>query len=361
MDTELQQLIAEGYIAHKISDDGKLELFNYTDKTTYEKKWNRWTLNSRGSVFEIATGKQIAYPFTKFFNYSELTTEEQLRLAQNFDQQIDHVTKKMDGSLGILYWYDGQWRMNTRGSFTSEQAIKGLAIFQEQFAYRKHFESDRFKGYTFLFEIIYPEDRKIVNYGDAELLFLLSIFDDQGHELPIEDVQIFAESIGCDYPIQYTKLNTLDQIIAWQQSLDHTEEGCVVRMKDGTRYKFKSLKYLELAKLLNNVNPKTIWKQMQHGFVNKAFIQSVPEEFQSQLTPLVDQLENDYKTTLDYVGHLHQELSHKYNASSLEEFCKQLGQDPTIDKKHKAILFPMMRKQAEKMESALMQAIEPSN
>lgn len=54
------------------SEDGKLVGYNYTDQCTFDRAWNDVTLNSRGIVFEKETGKLVALPFPKFWNYSEL-------------------------------------------------------------------------------------------------------------------------------------------------------------------------------------------------------------------------------------------------------------------------------------------------
>jgi RNA ligase len=358
MNEIINQLIAEGYLSYKESDDGLLYLLNYTDKCTYEKKWIAETLDNRGAVYEKTTNRQIAFPFTKFFNYSELPIEEQIRVAQ-LSNEIDTVTEKIDGSLGILYWYKDRWRMNTRGSFNSEQSKKGLELFNEQYAYQKHFESDRFKGYIFLFEIIYPENRIVIDYKDQESLYLLSIFDENGKELDLEDIQIFAESIGCDYPTHFINLKTFDSIIQWQKSLDQTKEGCVVKMKDGTRYKFKSLKYLELAKLLNNLNPKTLWNQMKDGIVNKEFIKQIPEEFEVEINTIVYDLERSYQTLKDLILVVKQDLISKYKTNDINEICKQLGKDQSIEKQTKSILFPMFRDQDKKVDEMIWKAIEP--
>jgi RNA ligase len=57
----------------------------------------------------------------------------------------------MDGSLGILFKYEKEWVLATRGSFTSEQSIKGFEML-ENYNYEK-----LHKDYTYLFEIIYDQ------------------------------------------------------------------------------------------------------------------------------------------------------------------------------------------------------------
>ncbi len=78
--------------------------------------------------------------------------------SSNFD-----VYEKMDGSLGILYWIDDKPFLATRGAFESEQAIKGTELL------RKHQNLNKLnRNYTYLFEIIYPSNRIVVDYGAEE-------------------------------------------------------------------------------------------------------------------------------------------------------------------------------------------------
>jgi RNA ligase len=59
------------------------------------------------------------------------------------------VWEKMDGSLLIVFWYEGKWIVATRGSFTSDQAIKGVELL------KKYNTDIMFRHLTYCFEIIY--------------------------------------------------------------------------------------------------------------------------------------------------------------------------------------------------------------
>ena len=95
-----------------------LSIYNYSRTCQYDGMWDDITLNCRGLVLDL-DGNVIAKPFPKFFNYEEHTPEE-------IPNESFEVYEKMDGSLGIFFYYEGEWHMATRGSFTSEQAIKGM-------------------------------------------------------------------------------------------------------------------------------------------------------------------------------------------------------------------------------------------
>ena len=56
----LQFLTLRRFLRQVISPCGRLILWNYTDLCTYERAWDEVTLNARGTVYEIETGKVIA-------------------------------------------------------------------------------------------------------------------------------------------------------------------------------------------------------------------------------------------------------------------------------------------------------------
>lgn len=65
---------------------------------------------------------RVARPFPKFFNLDEAIANGEQLPAEAFE-----VTEKLDGSLGILYWLDGEPRLATRGTSMVE-AKPALAL-----------------------------------------------------------------------------------------------------------------------------------------------------------------------------------------------------------------------------------------
>lgn len=91
-----------------------LVLFNYTQQCQYAGRWNWFEQQSRGLILNATTGEIVARPFPKFFNLGECTPA--------LGATIDYITEKWDGSLGILYRHNDEYKIATRGSFTGEQA-----------------------------------------------------------------------------------------------------------------------------------------------------------------------------------------------------------------------------------------------
>lgn len=116
-----------------------LTIWNYTEIVQFEGKWDDITLMCRGLVTDDK-GNVVARPFKKFFNIEE----GRFTPTEKFE-----VFEKMDGSLGIVFWYNNEWHIATRGSFTSDQAIKGKELL-------KDYPTEKLnKNKTYLVEIIY--------------------------------------------------------------------------------------------------------------------------------------------------------------------------------------------------------------
>ena len=131
-----------------------LYIWNYTEKVQYNNLWDDITLNHRATVRD-ENGLLIANSFPKFFNIEE---------NKHTSTNDFNVYEKMDGSFGMLFNYEGEWVFCSKGSFASEQAIKGFEILQKY-----NYQSLPIQ-YFYIFEIIYPENRIVVDYQDREEL-----------------------------------------------------------------------------------------------------------------------------------------------------------------------------------------------
>lgn len=282
--TKFDELVEQGYI-RKV-EKGPLVLYNYTDRTTYDKHWNEYTRIARGIIFEKSTGKLVAYSFPKFFNLGEAEETYLLKLPL----EDYKVTEKLDGSLGIIYHYDDEWHMATRGSFNSEQAVKGLQILKDKYRY-----VTLTPGNTYLVEIIYPDNKIVVDYGNEEKLVLLSIYRgdmelDYGHAV--------TAASYLNMPLAKSYTHTICQMIELQQTIPKNEEGFVVRFESGLRVKIKGAEYMRIHKMISQMSPLSFWESMQGGVVNRDYVTQLPEEFRADFEPILNSLEAQYKSVI---------------------------------------------------------------
>ena len=94
----LNDYIERGLIIKQVHPTLPLSIYNYSRSCQYGGQWDDITLNCRGLVLDNE-GNVIAKPFPKFFNYEEHTTEE-------IPNELFDVYEKMDGSLGICFYYE---------------------------------------------------------------------------------------------------------------------------------------------------------------------------------------------------------------------------------------------------------------
>lgn len=351
--TLLDEYSEQGYLRKVISPCENLVLYNYTDKCTFDKKWNSTTLNARGTVYERSTGKVVAQAFPKFFNFEELETSKSRNLLKRTDFK---VYEKMDGSLGVIYYYNGVWNINTRGSFTSDQATEATKMLS-------NYRLDRLpKDMTLLVEIIYPENKIILDYGNERKLILLGAYQG-GIDL---DPELFdlGKLLEMETPVVH-QFETIDQLIETQLNLDAKHEGFVVRFRDGYRVKFKSKEYLKIARILSNCSPLTFWESMKNGKVDQQLLIQIPEEFRPEQDSIVEYLENAYVTVdqeitdmMGIIGALVDPMSF----TEPSEYYKQVGlllkEKPDLFK-HSSAVFAVLRDLTEVKNKYIMKYIRP--
>jgi RNA ligase len=256
---ELTLRIEQKYISVQKHPAEELYIYNYTPKAQFEKQWDEITLQCRGLILD-AGGAIVARPFRKFFNLEE-------HLPYEIPHEPFEVYEKMDGSLGILYWLQNQPYMATRGSFDSEQARKATQLLQ-------HTYTDALpllqKDKTYLFEIIYPGNRIVVDYGQREELVLLAMIDTQtGRDLPLAD-------IGFPLVKRYYGIRDMK---ALKNLAQDNREGFVLKFESGFRVKVKFEEYVRLHRILTGVSNKLIWEMLKNNTPLDAILERVPDEF----------------------------------------------------------------------------------
>lgn len=277
---ELNKLVDEGYLSCRPHPDyPQLRIFNYTDKCTYDKHWTEFTLSARGLVIDVDAKRLVALPFPKIFNFSEIGPIDLKSLPP-----VDSVVEKMDGSLGIVFFYDGVWNVATRGSFESEQAIWATAKLRKAIATGLVLE----ENYTYLMELIYPTNRIVINYGDVEWMIYLDSYDLRSYErlglVGYAPFKEYADLTG-DYSTfgtvaTYLKNDLQNMDVFLKDESFKNKEGVVVIFSDGSRLKFKTEEYCLLHRVKFGLTPLAVWETMVQGTI-EAYAVQVPEEFRT--------------------------------------------------------------------------------
>ena len=284
-----KQLIKDGYISERKHPSVDYYIYNYTSKAQYQKQWEEDTLNCRGLILD-GKGNVIARPFSKFFNYEEYTEESNLGALPNY--KSFEVTEKLDGSLGILYnMPDGEYRIATRGSFESEQSKVATEIFRNKIKGSLILDQE----ITFLFEIIYPSNRIVVDYGDTkDLILLAGIYKMTGKEVSYKELERLSIILGCPVVKKYHGIKDFTTIK--KDLVRDNAEGFVVQFDTGLRVKLKFEEYVRLHRIVTGLNSKSIWDLLRRGEDLEELLHLVPDEFYDWAEKIKTDFENNYNS-----------------------------------------------------------------
>jgi len=282
----LNDYIERGLLEKNSHPTLPIDIYNYSRECQFSQVWDEITLNMRGTVLD-REGNVVARAFPKFFNMEEHKPED-------IPNEEFEVFEKMDGSLGILFYYAGEWHLATKGSFVSDQAVKGKEILN-RYKYER-----LLPGFTYLFEIIYPENRIVCDYGYEDLVMLAVIDNKDGYELRIHDNRIHLEGIrfanlfenlGFKIVKKYDGVNDYKQL---KSMIDDNSEGFVVKFRSGFRMKIKGEEYVRLHRLLTNFSNVDIWELLKDKKDLAGFLDRVPDEFDLWVRNTINDLKAQY-------------------------------------------------------------------
>lgn len=315
-------------------------ILNYSPKAQYNKFWDEYTISCRGLVID-ADGNILARPFQKFKNYEEYDPSE-------IDWTIPfEAFEKMDGSLIIVFYYGvmSEWIVASRGSFISEQAQEASKMLNES----KYRVLD--KDNTYIFEILYPENRIVVNYGNRrELVLLTRINTKTGSELPYNDLVLRYSDLFSI--VKKVELKSLNELLNYQKLDKDNEEGIVVRFTNGFRFKLKFSEYCRLHVILTNVSNITVWEHLMKKYDFDALSDRVPDEMYAWLKNTISKLQSDYNEIERITLKEFMRIYYINNITTRKEFAME-----ALKSEYHSILFSMYDKKS--YEELIWKRIRP--
>ena len=273
---ELIYAINLGYVDVKTHPDfPELRMYTYSRTAQWDGFWPDAVRKSRGLIANYDTGEIVAFCMPKFFNKSEHDNGKDY--ASPLPDEWFRVYDKMDGSMGTVYHYADQWHVATKGSFLSDQAVKATEMLRA--ADTRYLSTDK----TYVVEIIYPDNRIVVDYGARhDLVLLTSYFVSTGDELlhPVEWRWTgFSYVEELVFHPETFRVGQLENLTKNGISSGTEAEGFVVRFDSGLRVKLKFDEYLALHKILTNCTERTIWEALHSQTDLAKFRENVPDEF----------------------------------------------------------------------------------
>lgn len=186
----------------------------------------------------------VAMGFTKFFNYGESH-------AAPIDWLSATVQEKIDGSLIMLYWYDGDWQVATSGTpdASGEVNMTGTTfakLFWDTATAQNTNLEYLSRSYTWILELTTPYNRVVVNHNDCKIWLLGARGTLSLEEVHPQYLETIGQTLRFNVPKRHSLYNINDCVKAAEALVPTEHEGFVVVDKSFNRIKIKSPAYVML-------------------------------------------------------------------------------------------------------------------
>jgi RNA ligase len=326
---KLNELIKDGYISKNDHPSFPLSILNYTPTAQYDPKleWGKELNFSRGLIYNNITNEVISLPYAKFWNIDTEAHPETLQ--KNLPTDTPLILDKADGSLAIFYEWDGSIYIATRGSFVSDQAN-----WANNWIKKNHTNLIIPSGYTLLGEIIYKENKIVVDYPWEGVIIHGMMNNETSKEIFRIDLEKFCAEQNLSIVDKFT-----DKNLATCLAEDiKNREGYVLTYANGLKIKAKFATYFKLHKLLTNLNENDIIDLMQVGNFKQLLEwqsdHTLPESFRTMLKSKLDEYNQKYEDCFQTVSEIYYNRPTTLDRKEIAEYFSQFPD-------YKSILFSM--------------------
>ena len=256
--------------------------------------WHKYAMECRGKIIDRNTLNVVSYPFDKFFNLDEhASTSVNYVVNKIASAQRVSLTNKLDGSTIIVSNNNGVPLVTTNGSFDNDQTKWAMKIFNDKYV---DFINNIPSGYTFVFELIHPENRIILDYGDLCDVFLIAVREnallDKGL-VSYDTLVKIAEKFNLNIVEQETFTNLDDLCKKAREMTNANKEGWVIRTENGPfvdyMFKLKLEEYFVLHRAKAHVSIKNVYNLYSQGMLNE-FINTVDDATKQEVVDMLEEI-----------------------------------------------------------------------
>lgn len=209
---------------------------------------------ARGIVLDSADNYRIvSRAFNRFYNTGQVEADE-------IDWSTARVLEKLDGSLILCSWYNGEWLISTSGSAEASGEVNGFGksfaeLFWETLDANGYELPETDPGITLIFELTSPMNKIVVFQKEADLTLL------GGRDLRTQ-VELIAEDMRSLYmptakTVRAFPLRTMAEIeAALATNNPLSMEGYVVCDAAFRRVKVKDPAYIRLHSMRDGCTPR---------------------------------------------------------------------------------------------------------
>ena len=280
----------------KIRRHGLLENLVCFKYSQYESPMDeRVVQQCRGIILDESNDwAVVSYPYDKFFNYGEAN-------AAAIDWDSARVQDKLDGSLMTLYFYDGQWQVQSSGTPDASGEVSGYKmtfanLFWDTWKQLGYDLPLGHEDYCFMFELETPYNRIVVQHSEHSIIL---------HG--VRNVKTFAEEPLAKWAdktgwqvVNSYPFGTIEALVAQAEQLDPLEqEGFIVCDSNFSRIKLKSSEYVKLSHMKDGSSYRKLLAVVVNNESAEFLayfheLQSLFEEITEKYSKLVAMLEREY-------------------------------------------------------------------
>lgn len=277
---ELNELVTKRLVSERHHRELPLAIYNYTAEAMSlgQEDWPVALQDARGLILDL-DGNIVGRPFRKFWN-TALGAQE----IFSVDAPGLEITEKMDGSLIIVCYYGNERIVASRGSFYSDQARWATSLLNQAWGTSRPALSDT----THLFELIHPNNRIVLDYGQLKtLVHLASIDNNTGSRV--------TRTLPAVPRVRRYTWEEARRLALDPQGEGKGHEGFVIRYPSGLLVKLKLPEYVRLHRLIFNTSTRTIWEAMKEGADISKYLENTPED----LAEWVHRYASDFRRKFD--------------------------------------------------------------
>lgn len=289
----------------------------------------------RSFVFNVRTLRVVSLPYYKFMNRGEATDYMEPVLLERLKRaKLVEYSDKMDGSFIQITMLDKVYDFykypelltSSKNILNTETVVLGRKWYETQPEYKNLVRGN--PEYTFMFEMIDPEDKHVVRYNkDQYGLYLIGMrHKETGEIVSYHNVVKMAEKYGVRhttvYDITYSEMQ--ESLTEYKAS---QKEGYVVNI-DGFLVKIKCDEYRNMVALLRggekSGNANSVIIAISNDSLGE-LISTLPEEYHEDVNATAKEvyayIELAEKTVNELVNYL---LSVSVQAGQAASWCKKL-------------------------------------
>lgn len=214
-----------------------------------EAKFTQQNKIFRSSIWDLE-GNLLSGSYPKFVNY--LQDVDNFPVPKSFDGT--QLISKIDGSCMIVDYFNGQLNSRSRGTFSSDQ-LDNAADFKYVLNKYPNIETlaKRVSMASFLFEIVTPNQRIVIDYGPEIDIFLTGVvlkgIYNLAEQKSLDDIARYLE---VKRP-EYADFRSLDELSLYLENAKDIEGFCLYSRHGQVIHKLKAQAYLISHRLKSDI------------------------------------------------------------------------------------------------------------